>query len=136
MNTNSPTHESVSQRAQQIWRERGCPSGCDTEIWLEAERALATTASAQNAPSSTEGRGDGNSQAGPGPADPKVAAPTHERPSDVASVNPPHPTPAEAAALATQQKKAARAPKQPGKIAPKAKPPESGKPVWDKPHSS
>jgi len=50
----------------------------------------------------------------------------------------PKPTDPDAeAAKAEQQKKAARAPQQPhGKDAPKAKPPESGKPVWDKPHSS
>jgi hypothetical protein len=43
----------------------------------------------------------------------------------------------EASAKAEQQKKDARAPQTPhGKEAPKAKPTESGKPVWDKPHSS
>ena len=42
-----------------------------------------------------------------------------------------------AAAKAEQQKQVARAPIQPhGKEAPKTKPTESGKPVWDKPHSS
>jgi hypothetical protein len=35
-----------------------------------------------------------------------------------------------------QQKKEARAPKLPVKGAPKPKPPETGKPLWDKPHSS
>jgi hypothetical protein len=45
--------------------------------------------------------------------------------------------PDEVAIKAQLQKEAARAPQQPhGKDAPKAKPPESGKPVWDKPHSS
>lgn len=132
MNPNAPSHESVTQRAQQIWRERGCPSGQDTEIWLEAERQLAMTASAHNAPSRPEGRGNGNSQSGLSSTDPQVAPPTHDRPADAA----PHPTPSEAAALASQQKKSARAPKQPAKIAPKAKPTESGKPIWDKPHSS
>ena len=40
------------------------------------------------------------------------------------------------AAKLEQQAKAARAPQQPSKEAPKQKPAESGKPVWDKPHSS
>ena len=133
MNTNYPSHESVTQRAQQIWRDRGCPSGADNEIWLEAERQLLTTASAHNAPSSPEGRGNGNSQGVLSAADPKVAAPSHERSSGAAAV---HPTPGEAAALTEQQKKTARAPKQPAKVAPKAKPAETGKPLWDKPHSS
>lgn len=45
--------------------------------------------------------------------------------------------PADVAAKAEQQKKDARAPQQPSTPdAAKAKPPESGKPVWDKPHSS
>ena len=34
------------------------------------------------------------------------------------------------------QRKEARAPMMPSKIAPKMMPPQSGKPVWDKPHSS
>ena len=45
--------------------------------------------------------------------------------------------PDEVAAKAAAQKNAARAPQTPhGKEAPKPKPPESGKPVWDTPHSS
>jgi hypothetical protein len=47
------------------------------------------------------------------------------------------PSPDAFAALAAQQKNAARAPQlQHGKNAPHAAPPESGKPLWDKPHSS
>ncbi len=45
--------------------------------------------------------------------------------------------PDEQAAKAEQRKKAARAPQQThGQDAPKAIPPQSGKPVWDQPHSS
>ena len=53
-------------------------------------------------------------------------------------MNPPSPSkdPDDLAAKVEQQKKDARAPQRPIKRAPKAKPPESGKPVWDKPHSS
>ena len=36
---------------------------------------------------------------------------------------------------ATEQRKEALAPKRPGKSSPKAKPPETGKPLWSKPHS-
>jgi hypothetical protein len=50
-------------------------------------------------------------------------------------MNPKTNDPAETAAKTEQQKQAARAPQQPPKDAPKVKPPESGKPVWDKPHS-
>ena len=52
-------------------------------------------------------------------------------------MNPKVKDPDELAAKAEQQKKEARAPQQPhGKDAPPVKPPESGKPVWDKPHST
>jgi hypothetical protein len=53
-------------------------------------------------------------------------------------MNPPAPSkdPDDIAAKVEQQKKDARAPQRPIKTAPKAKSPESGKPVWDKPHSS
>jgi hypothetical protein len=45
--------------------------------------------------------------------------------------------PDDAAARAARLKKAARAPqRQPVANAPKAKPTESGKPIWDTPHSS
>jgi len=35
---NPPTQQEISQRAESLWRERGCPAGSDLEIWLEAER--------------------------------------------------------------------------------------------------
>jgi hypothetical protein len=51
--------------------------------------------------------------------------------------NPKTPDPAELAAKAEQQKNKSRAPQEPRQPdAAKPKPPESGKPVWDKPHSS
>lgn len=37
-----PTHEQISRRAQQLWENGGRPSERDEEIWLEAERQLAT----------------------------------------------------------------------------------------------
>ena len=33
-------HDKIAARAAQLWRERGQPSGQDSEIWLEAERSL------------------------------------------------------------------------------------------------
>ena len=27
-------------RAEALWRDKGCPQGCDDEIWLEAEQRL------------------------------------------------------------------------------------------------
>jgi hypothetical protein len=37
-----PTHGQISRRAQELWENGGRPSGRDEEIWLEAERQLAT----------------------------------------------------------------------------------------------
>ena len=37
---NTPTHEEIALQARSLWRDRGCPAGCDTEIWLDAERQM------------------------------------------------------------------------------------------------
>jgi hypothetical protein len=34
------SHEEIARRAEALWREKGCPPGCDAEIWLEAERRM------------------------------------------------------------------------------------------------
>ena len=34
------THEEISRRAQELWREQGRPLNCDLAIWLEAEAEL------------------------------------------------------------------------------------------------
>ena len=59
---NSPTqarrlvsHEEISRRAEQLWRERNCPAGSDEAIWFEAESEL--QAKAESRPvSGTESR--------------------------------------------------------------------------------
>lgn len=43
---NSPSHDDVARCARELWQNYGQPSGRDLEIWLEAERKLATQASA------------------------------------------------------------------------------------------
>jgi hypothetical protein len=35
-----PTHEEISVEAEILWRQRGCPTGIDEQLWLEAERQL------------------------------------------------------------------------------------------------
>lgn len=35
-----PSREQIQALAHAIWKDRGCPQGCDMEIWLEAERQL------------------------------------------------------------------------------------------------
>ncbi|CAM2930097.1 DUF2934 domain-containing protein [Rariglobus hedericola] len=36
----TPTHEEITRRAETLWLDKGKPSGCDDEIWLQAEREL------------------------------------------------------------------------------------------------
>ncbi|MBC8040995.1 MAG: DUF2934 domain-containing protein [Opitutaceae bacterium] len=104
------SHDLVAHCAYQIWQESGRPCGRDDSIWFEAERSLDA----------------GFSRAGPLPAAVAVTDPVlGESHSDHAL--------AEAAA---QQRKEARAPITAHKSAPKAKPPETGKPLWNQPHSS
>jgi hypothetical protein len=35
-----PTHEQISERAHEIWINRGCKPGQDEQNWLEAEAQL------------------------------------------------------------------------------------------------
>jgi hypothetical protein len=46
----APTHREISNQAEELWRQKGCPENCDEEIWLEAERFL------RNRPASAEAR--------------------------------------------------------------------------------
>jgi hypothetical protein len=34
------SHDVIARRAEELWRQYGCPQGRDEEIWLEAERQL------------------------------------------------------------------------------------------------
>ncbi len=36
----APSHSEIATRAEALWREMGCPQGCDKQIWLAAERGL------------------------------------------------------------------------------------------------
>lgn len=35
-----PTHQQIAALAHELWIGRGCPTGSDLDIWLEAEREL------------------------------------------------------------------------------------------------
>ncbi|HEX2854848.1 MAG TPA: DUF2934 domain-containing protein [Opitutaceae bacterium] len=39
----------IARRARALWAARGCPEGCDVEIWLEAERAVSAELAAEAA---------------------------------------------------------------------------------------
>jgi len=115
------THEEIALRASQLWQKRGCPAGADTEIWLEAERQLTDTRPSADGPKAT-------------PAAARAAAETAAE-----SVVEYHISPAvseQEAIKAALQKQEARAPQVPHHTGPKGKPAETGKPLWDRPHSS
>ena len=137
MKTNSPTHEEIAHRAQEIWQQTGNPGGRDTEIWLEAERQLmAGTEDSDSSPSAHESSQTTSESKGAV----RLADRTPENSGESIvehHISPASPTiPYEATAKAAWQKQEARAPKVPTKNAPKSQPAESGKPLWDKPHSS
>lgn len=109
----TPTHEEISLQAWQLWQNRECPTGCDSEIWLEAERIL---------------RDDPAADIFAGSATAETAAESED-----------HFSPAQTEQESMQeimQKKFARAPQVPNHPAPKSKPAETGKPLWSRPHSS
>jgi len=108
---NKPTHEEISHRAHSIWQECGRPLGGADAHWLEAEKQLDA--------------GAPESSSHPGAAEHA----THHTLSDSQSA-------VATAERATQQKKEARGPKRPTHTGPKPTPPESGKPLWNQPHSS
>ncbi len=121
MKPQSPSHEDIARRAHEIWISRGSPAGYDIGHWLEAERDL-NVAAHETQPSEKQPTAT-------------TAAPHAAEHSHAAGA--PAPSPDELAAKAALQKQAARSPQlQHGHNAPKPAPPESGKPLWDKPHSS
>jgi len=103
---NQPTHEEISHRAHRLWEDSGPAGGDATQNWLDAEREL--TRDAANVLAS-----------------PAVAHPLSESHSAKAT--------AERVAL---QKKEARHSQTATHTGPKSAPAESGKPLWQQPHSS
>ena len=135
MKNTSPTHEEITHRAQEIWQQSGSPFGRDTEIWLEAERQLSAGSEDAQAKSTTREapRVTSESKGAVKFAD-KIKSETTVETRVEHPLSPAIPD--EAAVRAALQRKEARAPKVPTKIAPKEQPPETGKPLWDRPHSS
>jgi hypothetical protein len=110
---NTPTHDAIARHAYEIWQNRGCPDGCDTEIWFEAERQL---------------RGDGQAA-----LTERVAGEMAAESMVEFQITPA--VPQQEAIQAALQKQDARAPQVPHHTGPKGKPPVTGKPVWPKAHS-
>ncbi len=36
----APARDEIVARAEGLWRQKGCPEGCDEPVWLEAEKQL------------------------------------------------------------------------------------------------
>ena len=127
-NSTSPTHAAIAQRAQEIWNLRGSPDGHDSAIWHEAESQLRVVTPESQPPTAAVAQGQ---TAVKSSTEPVVAPAASSHLSVIA------PDPDEIAAKAALQKQSARAPRLPRvKNAPHPAAPESGKPIWDKPHSS
>lgn len=130
----NPTQEEIAQRARKIWQDYGSPSGRDTEIWFEAERQLGADGPAEKVaslerPRTSTSEARGNTSVVEREREDAAAESMAENLiSPAVSTN--------QAVKAALQKQDARAPKVPTKTAPKTKPAETGKPLWDKPHSS
>ena len=118
---NNPTHEEISQKAYALWQERGSLHGTDTEIWLEAERALREQQTPEATPEAS------------GVAErikAEASTPTTIKAPATATL------PDKQAVTAELQKAAARAPQVPHHTAPATKPAPPSKPIWDKTHSA
>jgi hypothetical protein len=111
----TPTHDEIAQQAHELWQDRGCPDGQDTEIWLEAERQLAGghQAEAFNARAAAETAAESRVE--------------HGLPAAM---------PEQEAIQAALQKQAARAPQIAHHTGPRPRPSETGKPLWPTAHSS
>lgn len=112
---NSPTHEEISRRAYQLWHEYGSPAGRDDEIWSIAERQLTAKAAA---------------------ADPAAAVQAETAAESLVEYHISPAIPDQEAIQAALQKQTARAPQVAHHTGPHAKPPVTGKPLHDRPHSS
>ena len=111
----TPTHDEISSEAQKLWQNRACPADCDTEIWLEAERKLTKDPAANTFAARTSAEAASESEVE------NLLSPAE---SEQMSIQ------------AAVQKENARAPQVPRHTGPKTKPAETGKPLWNRPHSS
>jgi hypothetical protein len=133
MNTHIPTHDEISYRAKEIWQDCRNPDGRDTEIWLEAEHQLRHGPTEPN----SGGREPFKSVSKSTDCNALVERLNAETAAEsVVEYNISPAVTEDEAVKAALQKSEARGPIEPTKKAKKAKPTESGKPLWNKPHSS
>lgn len=67
------SHDEISRRAEELWRQYGSPQGRDEEIWLEAERQLQGVPSDQASSPASEGVGSSQSSGSSSSAVPPAA---------------------------------------------------------------
>jgi hypothetical protein len=115
---NPPTHDSIAQRAHQLWEDFGHPEDRDVETWLIAERQLITAGKT------------------PEPKLSGAAYAEHAAAKHHAEGHAPPTIESKASLQAEAQKLKARAPQVAHHTGPKPQPAPSGKPLWSKPHSS
>lgn len=128
------SHQDISDRAYHLWLERGRPHGRDVEFWHEAEQRLREeTAGESSNGSSEKGHSTSESKGASALAD-RLKSETAAESAVEFHISPP--VSDDEAVKAALQKKEARAPQMPTHTGPKQKPPETGKPLWNQPHSS
>jgi len=130
---NKLTHEDVAIGAHQLWEDAGRPDGHDNEHWLAAEQRLHDLTA------------EPERSASPTPTAPQRSAETRFAAVAAVCFSPDNQaaTPYEgeshfataAKEQAAEHRHEARHPIKAKKLAPKAKPAESGKPLWNQPHS-
>jgi hypothetical protein len=110
-----PTHDDIAQLAHELWQDRGCPADRDLEFWLEAERLLSggKTAEIFTERARAETAAESNVEYHLSPAGTEQEA-----------------------IKAAMLKQSSRAPQTPHHTGPSAKPAETGKPLWSRPHSA
>ncbi len=129
----SPTYDEITRRAKEIWNGQGCPTYRDAAIWLDAERQLTAVSPEQPSHPSVETRSTPVEHV----RDSSTMIETKSGAEHFPKITAPAPESDAIKAIAAFQRKAANNPRRPThKNAPKSAPTESGKPVWDKPHSS
>jgi len=107
----SPTHEEISERAHRLWEKAGYRNGDADQHWFEAERQLSAAIPEHG-------------------GSPPASYPSHAHVLSEASSS--H----AAEERSSQQRKESRAPVVASHTGPRAATPETGKPLWKRPHSS
>lgn len=131
----TPSHDEISKRAFQLWHEHGSPAGHETETWLIAERQLTAKAAETTAALATLAVHEAQHETRAAAQLERTVTATAAK--SMADEHPLSPAvPDQKALNVAQQKHDARAPQIPHHTGPHTKPPESGKPVWNQPHSS